>query len=77
MSPRIIPIPWKTVECIFLRAGFVFDRQIGDHRMCRRKGCPRSVVIPMWKEVSEDIIHSNMRTADMSREEYFAHLKDC
>ncbi|OGP50726.1 MAG: hypothetical protein A2Y79_02015 [Deltaproteobacteria bacterium RBG_13_43_22] len=75
--PRLTPIHWKVLECIFQRAGFVFDRQTGDHRTYVRKGSPRPIVIPTYHEIDVDIILSNLRTAGMSREDYFNYLKDC
>ena len=75
--PRITPVNWKVLECIFLKDGFVFDRQVGDHRSYVKPGIARPVVIPTYKEIDTDIILSNMRTAGMSRERYFALLKMC
>ena len=75
--PRITPVNWKVLECIFLKNGFVFDRQVGDHRSYVKLGIARPVVIPTYKEIDTDIILSNMRTAGMSRERYFALLKMC
>ncbi|OQX24060.1 MAG: hypothetical protein BWK80_22740 [Desulfobacteraceae bacterium IS3] len=75
--PRITPIHWKILDCIFQKAGFIFDRQKGDHRMYVKKGCSRPVVIPTYKETDTDIIQANMRTAKMSREDYFRYLEEC
>ena len=61
--PRITPVDWKTLECVFKKAGFVFDRGKGDHRSYVKPGCLRPVVIPKYKEIDIDIIKSNMRTA--------------
>ena len=75
--PRITPVNWKTLECIFLKAGFIFKRQKGDHRSYTRKDCLRPVVIPTYKEIDIDIIKSDMRTAKMTRDDYFRLLKEC
>ncbi|MCX5886712.1 MAG: type II toxin-antitoxin system HicA family toxin [Proteobacteria bacterium] len=75
--PRITPVSWKVLECIFLKDGFHFERQIGDHRSYVKPGIHRPVVIPTYKEVDKDIILSNMRTAGMSRSRYFELLKQC
>jgi predicted RNA binding protein YcfA (HicA-like mRNA interferase family) len=75
--PRITPVDWKTLDCVFRKAGFVFDRGKGDHRSYVKSGCLRPVVIPKYKEIDIDIIKSNMRTAGMSRDEYFRYLKEC
>ncbi|RMH76287.1 MAG: hypothetical protein D6681_21640 [Calditrichaeota bacterium] len=75
--PRITPVHWKVLECIFLKAGFVFDRQRGDHRCYVKQGVLRPVVIPTYKAIDVEIIKANMRTASMSREEYFRLLQEC
>ncbi len=75
MSPRITPVHWKILEKIFLLDGFVYKRTKGDHRVYEKAGVIRPIVIPTYDEVDDDIIHSNMRTAGMSRERYFQLLK--
>lgn len=39
-------------------------------------GAKRAVVIPEYDEIDVEIIKNNMRTADMSREEYFKLLEN-
>jgi len=75
--PRLIPVHWKTLECVFLKAGFTFVRQRGDHRIYTKPGVPRPVVIPTYVEIAQDIIASNLRTANMPREKYFQLLDEC
>jgi len=75
--PRITPVNWKTLECIFQKCGFSFERQQGDHRTYVKAGVPRPVVIPTYREIDVKIIQSNMRTAGMSRGDYFKLLKEC
>ena len=76
--PRLIPAPWKVLECIFLKDGFVFDRQLGAHRTYFKPGIKRPVVIPAHsKPVSVMAIMGNMKTAGMSRERYFQLLEKC
>lgn len=75
--PRITPIHWKTLECIFIKNGFRFDRQAGDHRCYIKDGIHRAIVIPTYNEVDVKIIRSNMRTAGMTRNKYFKFLKEC
>ncbi|MBW2095884.1 MAG: type II toxin-antitoxin system HicA family toxin [Deltaproteobacteria bacterium] len=75
--PRITPVSWKTLECIFKKYGFTFERHQGDHRSYVKQGVSRPVVIPTYREVDVEIIRSNMRTAGMSRDTYFKLLKQC
>ena len=75
--PRITPVHWRLLEKIFLKDGFVFDRESGDHRAYVKDGILRPVIIPRYAEIDKDIILSNMKTARMSRERYFELLKEC
>jgi predicted RNA binding protein YcfA (HicA-like mRNA interferase family) len=76
--PRFTPEHWRTIESVFLMAGFRFVRQEGSHRSYVKQGVARPVVIPTYKEVPVFIIRNNLKTASLSREEYFrllAHVK--
>ena len=75
--PRLGPVHWKTLECIFLKFGFKYNRQKGDHKLYTKPECLRPVCIPTYDEIDIDIIKSNMRTAKMSRNEYFRLLAEC
>jgi predicted RNA binding protein YcfA (HicA-like mRNA interferase family) len=77
VSPRITPVHWKVLECIFLKDGFVFERQESSHKTYIKQGCLRPLVIPTYVEIDADIIHGLMRTAGMARDKYFEHLKQC
>ena len=72
--PRITPIHWKTLEKVFLTAGFQFIRQEGSHRSYYKPGIVRPVVIPTYDEVPVSIIRNNLKTAGISRDEYFRLL---
>jgi predicted RNA binding protein YcfA (HicA-like mRNA interferase family) len=73
--PKIKPIYWKKLEKIFLETGFKFSRQEGSHRSYIKQGLSRPVVIPTHDEVALSIIKSNLKTAGISREEYFRLLE--
>lgn len=75
--PRIAPVDWKTLECIFLRAGFEFQNQEGSHRTYRKPGVARPVVIPAYREIPVFVILNNLKTAGLSRDEYFRLLAEC
>jgi predicted RNA binding protein YcfA (HicA-like mRNA interferase family) len=72
--PRIAPIHWRRLEKVFLAAGFVFARQEGSHRSYVKKGVARPVVIPTYDEIPVSIIRNNLKTAGLSREDYFRLL---
>ena len=75
--PRLTPVHWKVLECIFLKYGFKYDRTHGSHNAYVKDGLSRPVIIPMYKEIDKEIILSNMRTAGMRRDEYFRLLEEC
>ena len=75
--PRITPVHWKVLECIFRRDGFEFKRQQGDHRAYFKKGILRPIIIPEYTDIDVEIIRGNMRTAGMSRDRYFKLLAKC
>jgi len=73
--PKITPINWKALEKIFLVCGFRFARQEGSHRSYVKPGIRRPLVIPTYDEVPVSIIRNNLKTAGISREEYFRLLQ--
>jgi predicted RNA binding protein YcfA (HicA-like mRNA interferase family) len=73
--PRIVPIHWKKLEKVFLAAGFEFKRHEGSHRSYAKPGILRPVVIPTYDEVPVSIIRNNLKTAGISRDQYFELLK--
>jgi predicted RNA binding protein YcfA (HicA-like mRNA interferase family) len=75
--PRITPLHWKVLECIFKYDGFVFHRQRGSHRAYVKNGIIRPIIIPTYPNVDVDIIKGLMRTAGMEREKYFKLLAKC
>ena len=76
--PRITPVSWKVLECIFLKAGFKFIGQQGSHRSYRKAGVKRPLVIPRHgKDIGVGVIKGLLSTAEMSRDEYFELLKKC
>ena len=74
--PRITPVRWRELEKVFLAAGFRFARQEGSHRSYVKAGISRPVVIPTYDEVPVSIIRNNLKTAGISREEYFRWLEE-
>jgi predicted RNA binding protein YcfA (HicA-like mRNA interferase family) len=75
--PRFAPVDWKTLERVFLAAGYQFARQEGSHRSYLKPGVIRPVVIPTYAEVPVFIIRNNLKTAGISRDEYFQLLARC
>ena len=61
---------------VFERAGFSCVRIEGDHYVYTKDGVARPIVIPDWREIPVFIIKNNLRSANISREEYFTLLDD-
>ncbi len=75
--PKFAPVDWKTLECVFLAAGFSFARQEGSHRSYVKAGLARPLVIPAYRDIPVFIIRNNLKTAGISRDEYFQLLEKC
>ena len=73
--PRFVPVDWQTLERVFLAAGFRFVRQQGSHRSYVKVGVGRPVIIPTYREVPVFIIRNNLKTAGLSRDDYFRLLE--
>ena len=71
---RIIAIPAWKLRKVMEKAGFKCVRTEGDHSVYVKHGVARPVVIPDWDEVPVFIIKNNLRTAGISRDEYFEFL---
>ncbi len=74
--PKLSPTDWRTQVKIFEKFGCSFVRQKGSHLIYHHADAIRSVVIPRYNEVPVTVIKNNMRTVEMSREEYFRLLKE-
>ena len=72
---RITPIPAKRLRRVFEKAGFRCVRSEGDHFVYTKERVIRPIVIPDWPEVPVFVIKNNLRSAGLSREEYFKLLE--
>jgi hypothetical protein len=61
---------------MFERAGFTCVRTEGDHFVPAKPGMPRPLVIPDYHAVPVFVIRNNLRTAGLSREDYFRLLEE-
>lgn len=75
--PRITPLHWKVLECVFQFCGFAFVRQSASHRVYEKEGVLRPIIIPIYQDVSPDITTGLIRTAGISRTEFFRLLAHC
>ena len=72
---KIQPISAKKLCKVFEKAGFKCVRIEGDHFVYTKEGIMRPVIIPDWQQVPVFIIRNNIRTENISRDEYFQLLK--
>jgi len=73
--PRLTPQHYRVLQKIFERVGFKVKRTRGSHIIMNKPGIDRPIVIPKYDEVDVDIIKANLRTVQLSREEYFKLLE--
>lgn len=57
-------------------AGCVLVGQTGDHLELKKEGATRRIVIPKYRDIPVFIIENNLKTAGISRKEYFELLKE-
>lgn len=60
---------------MFELAGLTLVREEGAHRVYTKPGVSRPIVIPCYRAVPVFIILNNLRTAGISREDYFSLLE--
>jgi predicted RNA binding protein YcfA (HicA-like mRNA interferase family) len=75
--PKINPVSYKVLVCIFERAGFHCVRTEGDHMVLTKPGVLRPAVIPKYKAIPVFVIKNNLRTGGLNRDEYFRLLREC
>lgn len=75
--PKLSPVSYRILVCIFELDGFVRVREEGDHMIFTKPGVLRPIVIPKYKHVPVFIIKNNMRSSGMSRERYFHLFEEC
>ncbi|MGZ8846423.1 MAG: type II toxin-antitoxin system HicA family toxin [Pyrinomonadaceae bacterium] len=75
--PKISPVSYKRLACIFERDGFECVREEGDHMIFTKTGVLRPIVVPKYRHIPIFIIKNNLRSAGMSRERYFELLARC
>mgnify|MGYP001580042023 FL=1 len=72
---RIQSIHWKEFEKFLLKIGCVFKREKGDHRIYWKNGMKRPIVIPRDTSLPAFIILNNLKSLNISREEYLKIIK--
>jgi predicted RNA binding protein YcfA (HicA-like mRNA interferase family) len=70
MPSKLYPIKRKTFEKFLKYIGCTKKRTKGSHIIYSKPGLKRPVVITSDKEISSGIIRSNLRTLNLSTEEF-------
>ena len=72
---RLSPIKRKKFEIFLRMVGCTLKRTAGDHFIYTKPGIKRPVVITADSEVPIFIIRNNLRTLDISNEQYLEIMK--
>lgn len=66
------PIHWKILEKYVLSSGFAFSSQRGSHRVYRKAGAARPVVIPVHGDgmIDVSVIMEILKTMDVDRNDF-------
>jgi predicted RNA binding protein YcfA (HicA-like mRNA interferase family) len=75
--PRLTPLPWEKLVCIFEQLGYRRAGQKGSHIKLEKPGCARPLIVPRYDEVGRDIILNLIRTAGITREAFLTLLDNC
>ncbi len=75
--PRLTPLPWEKLVCVFEQLGYRKAGQKGSHIKLEKPGVARPLIIPRYDEVGLDVIHTLLRTAGISRDAFLKLLEDC
>ena len=68
--PSLRPIHYRKFEKFLLHIGCHLRNQVGDHRMYTRSDLSRPVVVRTLKDLPVMEIKSNLRTLNISTQEY-------
>jgi len=75
--PRLTPLAWQKLVCVFEQIGYRRAGQKGSHIKMEKAGVARPLIIPRYDEVGLDIITTLIRTAGITREALLALLANC
>jgi predicted RNA binding protein YcfA (HicA-like mRNA interferase family) len=75
--PRLTPLSWEKIICVFRQLGYQIAGQKGSHIKLEKAGMARPLIVPRYDEVGIDIILNLIRTAGITREAFLALLERC
>lgn len=75
--PRLTPLGWEKIVCVFSKLGYRMAGQKGSHIKLEKPGVARPLIVPRYDEVGVDIISGLIRTAGISRDAFIDLLDNC
>ena len=75
--PRLTPLGWERIVCVFEKLGYRMTGQKGSHIKLEKPGTARPLIVPRYDEVGVDIIPTLIRTAGITRDAFLALLERC
>lgn len=75
--PRLVPLPWDKIVCVFTRLGYRQAGQKGSHIKLEKPGVARPLIVPRYKEVGVTIISGLIKTAGIDRQAFLDLLDRC
>ncbi len=75
--PRLTPLPWDKLVCVFEQLGYRRAGQKGSHIKMEKPGVARPLIVPRYDEVGPDIILNLIRTAGITRQAFLSLLDNC
>jgi predicted RNA binding protein YcfA (HicA-like mRNA interferase family) len=69
-------IHWKEFEKFLVIVGCVFVREKGDHRIWKRAGLKRPIVLPRDSSLPIFVIRNNLRLLNISPDEYLKIMRE-
>lgn len=73
---KVGKVSWKRFEKFLLAIGCEFKSQEGSHRKYKKPGLLRPIIIPCDDELPQFIISNNLRTLNVSKEQFIKTIKD-
>lgn len=75
--PKLPPLHPRELKKALEADGWAERNTVGSHLIMTKPGFARPVVIPLVKkQLSRDVLHSNLRTANITRERLLELLAD-
>ncbi len=71
---RLTPQHWRKLAKAYKKLGFTLERETDDHQVYWKDGILGPIILPEKKEVGLDIIHNNLRSGKITRQDLQKYL---